>query len=43
MDNVEPWDEDVRKKLGDIPSAKAENPQQQHISGEFIVEADGAR
>ena len=29
MDNVETWDEDVRKKLGDIPSAKAENPQQE--------------
>ena len=32
MDNVETWDEDVRKKLGAIPSAKAENSHhhQQH-------------
>ena len=31
MDNVETWDEDVRKKLGAIPSAKAENPHQQQL------------
>ena len=29
-DNVKTWDEDVRKKLGDIPSAKAENTHQKH-------------
>ena len=29
MDNVETWDEDVRKKLRAIPSAKAENPHHQ--------------
>ena len=34
MDNVESGDEDVRKNLGAIPSAKAVNPhqqQQQHM------------
>ena len=29
MDNVESGDEDVRKNLGAIPSAKAVNPHQQ--------------
>ena len=29
MDNVEVGDEDVRKNLGAIPSAKAVNPHQQ--------------
>ena len=29
MDNVETEDEDVRKNLGAIPSAKAVNPHQQ--------------
>ena len=29
MDNVETGDEDVRKNLGAIPSAKAVNPHQQ--------------
>ena len=29
VDNVGTWDEDVRKKLGAITSAKAENPHQQ--------------
>ena len=30
MDNIGTWDEDVRKKFRDIPSAKAENPHQKH-------------
>ena len=39
MDKVETWDEDVRKKLGDIPSAKAENPHQQRIVFALFVGA----
>ena len=31
MDNVETGDEDVRKNLGAIPSAKGVNPHPQHF------------
>ena len=44
MDNVETGDEDVRKNLGAIPSAKAVNPhhqQQQQHSGDFNMTFDG--
>ena len=35
MDNVETGDEDVRKNLGAIPSAKAVNPQQQQQQQQY--------
>ena len=36
MDNVESGDEDVRKNLGAIPSAKAVNPHQQQQQQQII-------
>ena len=46
MDNVESGDEDVRKNLGAIPSAKAVNPhhqqqQQQQQQSSFLVFVQG--
>ena len=37
MNNVETGDEDVRKNLGAIPSAKAVNPHQQQQQQYVIV------
>ena len=37
MDNVETGDEDVRKNLGAIPSAKAVNPHQQQQHTQRII------
>ena len=43
MANVETWDEDVRKKLGDNLSAKVENLHQHQQQGEQQLMTAGKR